>query len=66
MELALNVSKEELKDIIKDAVREVIEESSWERFMKSLEYVSDKEMEEIENNYDRPDEDVYYSEELEI
>lgn len=66
MELALNVSKEELKDIIKDAVREVIEESSWERFMKSLEYVSDKEMEEIENNYGKPDDDVYYSEELEI
>jgi hypothetical protein len=66
MELALNVSKEELKDLIKDAVREVIEESSWERFMKNLEYVSDKEMEEIESNYAGPDEDVYYSEEVEI
>ncbi len=66
MELALNVSKEELKELIKDAVREVIEESSWERFMKNLEYVSDKEMEEIERNYGRPDEDVYYSEEIEI
>ena len=49
MELALNVSKEELKYLIKDAVREVIEESSWEWFMKNLEYVSDKEMEETLN-----------------
>ena len=66
MELALNVSKEELKDLIKDAVREVIEESSWERFMKDLEYVSPKKMKEIESNYGTPDEDVYYSEEVEI
>jgi hypothetical protein len=66
MELALNVSKEELKDLIKDAVREVIDESSWERFMKSLEYVSTAEMDDIEKNYDGPDEDVYYSEEIEI
>jgi hypothetical protein len=66
MELALNISKEELKDLIKDAVREVIEESSWERFMKDLEYVSPKEMKEIESNHSTPDEDVYYSEEVEI
>ena len=66
MELALNVSKEELKSLIKDAVREVIEESSWEWFMRNLEYVSDKEMEEIQKNYAGPDEDVYYSEEIEI
>jgi hypothetical protein len=51
MELALNVSKEELKYLIKNAVREVIEESSWERFMKSLEYVSAAEMEDIGKNY---------------
>ena len=66
MELALNVSKEELKYLIKDAVREVIEESSWDQFMKNQEYVSSREMEDIENNYTVPDEDVYYSEELEI
>lgn len=66
MELALNVSKEELKEIIKDAVREVIEESSWEKFQKNLEYVSDKEMEEIETSYGSPDEKVFYSEEIDL
>ena len=66
MELTLNVTKEELKGLIKDAVREVIEDSSWELFMKSLEYVSAKEMAEIESNYAGPDEDVYYSEEVEL
>lgn len=66
MELALNVSKEELKDLIKDAVREVIADTSWEQFMKNLDYVSAKEMKEIETNYGRPDEDVFYSEEIEI
>jgi hypothetical protein len=66
MELTLNVTKEELKGLIKDAVREVIEDSSWELFMKSLEYVSAKEMAEIESKYAGPDEDVYYSEEVEL
>lgn len=66
MELTLDVSKEELKGLIKDAVREVIEESSWERFMKNVEYVSAKEMAEIESNYAGPDEDVYYSEVVEL
>lgn len=66
MDSALNISREELKEIIKEAVREVIEESSWEIFQKNLAYVSDKEMEDIERRYGEPDEDIHYSEELVI
>jgi hypothetical protein len=67
MELALNLGKDELKEIIKEAVREVIEESKWDLFEKNLVYVSDKEMKDIESLYGEPrEEDVYYSEELEI
>ncbi len=66
MEPALNISREELKAIIKEAVREVIDESSWEIFLKNLAYVSDNEMEDIEKQYGKPDEDVCFSEELTI
>jgi hypothetical protein len=67
MELALNFGKNELKEIIKEAVREVIEESKWDLFEKNLAYVSDKEMKDIESLYGEPkEEEVYYSEELEI
>jgi lysine/ornithine N-monooxygenase len=47
-------------------VREVIRESSWERFLKNLEYVSDMEMDEIETSFGSPEEKVFYSEEIEV
>jgi len=65
MELVLNLDKEELKKLIKEAVREVIEDSKWELFQKNLDYVSDKEMEDIEARYGEPDGDVFFSEDLE-
>ena len=65
MELVLNLDKEELKKLIKEAVREVIEDSKWELFQKNLDYVSDKEMEDIEVRYGEPDGDVFFSEDLE-
>jgi len=65
MELVLNLDKEELKKLIKEAVREVIEDSKWELFQKNLDYVSDKEMEDIEARYGEPGGDVFFSEDLE-
>ena len=64
MEQTLTINREELKAIIKEAVREVIDESGWEIFQKNLAYVSDDEMKDIENHHGKPDEDVYFSEEL--
>lgn len=66
MELALQLNREELKVLIKEAVREVIEESKWDLFSKNLDYVSDKEMADIEHRYGEPIEKVYRSEELDI
>lgn len=66
MEVALKLDKEELKKLIKEAVREVIEESKWNLFEESLPYVSDREMEDIEAHCGEPDEEVFYSEELDI
>jgi hypothetical protein len=65
MELALD--RIELKKIIKEAVREVIEESGWEQFHKTLKFVSDREMRDIEGLYGEPkEEETFYSEELDI
>jgi hypothetical protein len=65
MELALD--RIELKKIIKEAVREVIEESGWEQFQKTLKFVSDREMRDIEGLYGEPkEEETFYSEELDI
>jgi len=64
MEQMLSINREELKAIIKEAVREVIDESGWETFQKNLAYVSDREMDDIEKHHGEPDEDVYFSEEL--
>lgn len=66
MELVLDLSRNELKKLIKEAVREVIDESRWESFQKNMAYVSDREMEDIEKEYGEPTETVHYSEELDI
>ncbi|MCK4762823.1 MAG: hypothetical protein KAW12_11565 [Candidatus Aminicenantes bacterium] len=66
MEAVLNLNRDELKKIIKEAVREVIEESKWDLFQEKLAHVSDREMKDIETHYAEPDKDVFYSEEIEI
>ncbi len=66
MELAFNLQRAELKALIKEAVREVIEESGWEYFLKNLPYVSDREMADIEAHHGKPDKEVFYSEDLAI
>ncbi len=66
MELALNLNRSELKALIKEAVRELIQESGWEYFFKNLPYVSDVEMDDIVARHGKPDQDAFYSEALEI
>ncbi len=52
MKVAIELS--ELKNIIKEAVREVIQEEKIKLILQSLPYVSDKEMEDIIQKYGKP------------
>jgi len=52
MQIAMN--KKELKKIIKEAVREVIEEERMESLLKSIPPVSKQEMEDINKMYGKP------------
>ncbi len=66
--MEVTVSKDELYDLIKQAVKEVLQEESIEYFLKSIPLVSKEEMEDIENLYDKPpsEKEVAYSESIEI
>jgi len=66
MQIAMN--KEELKKIIKEALKEVVEEERIENFLKPIPPVSKQEMEEINKLYGKPakKKEPAYSEEMEV
>lgn len=50
----ITMEKTELYDLIKRAVREVLEEELFKQRLEKLDLVSDEEMREIEQSYGRP------------
>ena len=66
--MQINMTKEELYSMIKDAVREVIREKELHHILHFLPEVSDEEMREITEKYGSPDQydDVAFSEKLDI
>ncbi|MFA5518055.1 MAG: hypothetical protein WDA74_02250 [Spirochaetota bacterium] len=64
----INVTKEELYTMIKDAVREVIGEKEISHLLHSLQEVSNSEMSEIIEKYGSPDQytDVAFSETIDL
>ena len=66
MQIAMD--KEELKRIIKEAIKETIEEERMDSLLKSVPPVSKEEMEDITKMYGKPTEKkkTAYSEEIEI
>lgn len=66
--MQINSDKEELYDLIKQAVREVLKEETFGFFLKSIPSVSKEEMEDIENLYGKPssEKESAFSETLEI
>lgn len=63
-----HVNKDELFNLIKEAVREVFKEEKLDIFLKNLPLVSKEEMEDVEKIYGRPSKknEVGYSENLEL
>ena len=66
--MEVNISKDELYSLVKEAVKEVFQEERFEFFMKCLSSVSKEEMDDIEKVYGQPlpDKEVAYSETIEI
>ncbi len=66
--MEISITKEELYELIKKAVREVLREESLEIVLKSIPVVSDEEMEDIEKLYGQPssDKEIAYTEIIEI
>jgi len=64
----VTVDKKELYSLIKEAVREVLQEEAFRFFVGSLPAVSEEEMEDIERRYGKPNSsrDIAYSETLEV
>jgi len=64
----VTVDKKELYSLIKEAVREVLQEEAFRFFVESLPAVSEEEMEDIERRYGKPSSirDIAYSETLEV
>lgn len=64
----LTVNKEELYGLIKEAVREVIHEESFELFLKNIPPVSEEEMGDIQKQHGKPSlkKDIGYSETVKI
>lgn len=52
--MEVSISKNELYDLIKEAVREVLHEEKIEFFLDSVSLVSKEEMDDIENLYGKP------------
>jgi len=50
----LTVNKDELYGLIKEAVREVIHEESFELFLKNIPSVSEEEMKDIKKQHGKP------------
>jgi len=66
--MQINVTKEELYIMIKDAVREVIGEKEITHILHSLPEISSEEMNEINEKYGSPEQytDVAFSETLDL
>jgi vacuolar-type H+-ATPase subunit F/Vma7 len=66
--MEISITKEELYELIKKAVREVLREESLEIVLKSIPVVSDEEMQDIEKLYGKPSSDkkIAYTEIIEI
>ena len=64
----VTIDKNELYILIKKAVREVLEEETFDFFLKKIPSISMEEMEDIEKLYGKPsgDKEVSYSESVEI
>ncbi|MBI4689170.1 MAG: hypothetical protein HY754_02705 [Nitrospirae bacterium] len=64
----LTINKEELYGLIKEAVREVIHEESFELFLKNIPPVSEEEMRDIQKQHGKPSlkKDTGYSEFVKI
>lgn len=64
----LTVDKDELYGLIKEAVREVIHEESFELFLKNIPPVSEEEMKDIQKQHGKPSfkKDIGYSEIVKI
>lgn len=50
----VTVDKKELYSLIKEAVREVLQEEAFRFYVESLPTVSEEEMEDIERRYGKP------------
>ena len=66
--MQIDMDREELKRIVKEAIKEVIEEEKMAAFLKSISVISNEEMEDINKLYGRPSKKklVAFSEEIEI
>jgi translation elongation factor EF-Tu-like GTPase len=66
--MEISITKEELYELIKKEVREVLREESLEIVLNSIPVVSDEEMEDIEKLYCQPssDKEIAYTEIIEI
>ncbi len=66
--MEVSIEKKELYSLIKEAVREVLQEERLEFFLKSIPLVSKEEMEDIEKLYGKPssDKEIAYSETIKI
>lgn len=66
--MEIQITKDELYSMIKNAVREVIKEKEIHHILHSLPFVSDEEMQDINNTYGSPDKysDTAFSEKLDI
>ena len=64
----VTVDKKELYSLIKEAVRQVLQEEAFRFFVESLPTVSEEEMEDIERRYGKPSSirDIASSETLEV
>lgn len=61
------IDTQNLKTLIKEAVREVIKEEKIDFFLNSLPFVSDEEMEDIKKMYGTPEKrETAFSEVIEI
>jgi len=66
--MEISITKEELYELIKRAVKEVLQEESLEFFLKNIPMVSDEEMQDIEKLYGKPssDKEIAHTEIIEI
>ncbi|HOM11221.1 MAG TPA: hypothetical protein PLV81_13850 [Spirochaetota bacterium] len=66
--MKVDVTKDELYSMIKEAVREVISEKQLHIILHSLPYISDDEMRQIYEQYGSPEQysDVAFSEKIDI